>query len=535
MNEIKINFKWMYQVIPGQVKLGLVIFAIIASFEGVINGIVFGELVKINYHNLAAIFTFIGLALFAFVLVYVSSYIFLMLKQYAIRLLNERLKYLLFSNTLNEAITNDSVNSADAINQISAIAKQIEQQFFDPWFAILQSLLLGISSTILVLKTNLVLGIIYLLLSCLSFIPSFTGKKILTAKTDTWADTNAKMLVSVKDIFKGRYDIVNFGVKKIFLKKYQARLNASETNYYKMNCFEFFIQTFAGIIAVISLLIPIFLGLIFINKCMFNVTISAIVTLSLTADRVVGSVREIAYYQAQMQGTNNIRMINLHHIKELNISEQATKNNLTISNLEFTRANKIIFKNVNLYLKLGDKVIITGDSGIGKSTLLKLIARQITDYNGTISIGKRAITPNDLTFISQNVWVFQGSIRDNLTLYQNYSDEDLLKVLKQVGLTEELGSNLLNYQVTEDGSNLSGGQAQRIAIARGLLRNKNLFILDEITSNLDQSTAQTVRNLVYSLPATVIEVAHNFSKVAAEKHGVKIYQLTKNGLMIVTN
>ncbi|NRO67392.1 Lactococcin-G-processing and transport ATP-binding protein LagD [Lactobacillus helveticus] len=82
---------------------------------------------------------------------------------------------------------------------------------------------------------------------------------------------------------------------------------------------------------------------------------------------------------------------------------------------------------------------------------------------------------SDSVLISQKPWLFKGTIAENLSLYQHFSKEKLVKVLKEVHLWEELGTQPLNFEVESNGTNLSGGQAQRLAIARGLLRKKSIF------------------------------------------------------------
>lgn len=86
--------------------------------------------------------------------------------------------------------------------------------------------------------------------------------------------------------------------------------------------------------------------------------------------------------------------------------------------------------------------------------------------------------------------------------------------------------------IKEDHSNISGGQAQRIAIARGLLRKKKIYLLDEITSSLDQENATEIRELIYRLPITMIEVAHNYNEDLLNKYHVKIGKFEKNRLNI---
>ncbi|WP_260307039.1 ATP-binding cassette domain-containing protein [Lactobacillus helveticus] len=208
-----------------------------------------------------------------------------------------------------------------------------------------------------------------------------------------------------------------------------------------------------------------------------------------------------------------------------------SQNQLSVNDVSFARDKKLIFKHVNLQMKDRDKVIITGDSGVGKSTLLNIISGQLIPNSGQVKFGERPIALSDSVLISQKPWLFKGTIAENLSLYQYFSKEKLVKVLKEVHLWEELGSQPLNFEVESNGTNLSGGQAQRLAIARGLLRKKNLFLLDEITSSLDKENAEKIRTLIYQLPIMMIEVAHNIDFNLVKKYKIKIYTLTKDGII----
>jgi ATP-binding cassette, subfamily B, bacterial len=157
---------------------------------------------------------------------------------------------------------------------------------------------------------------------------------------------------------------------------------------------------------------------------------------------------------------------------------------------------------------------------------------QLPLSEGQVLFAGERLKPGDFAYISQKVWTFQGSIRENLSLGQKYEDNEMLEVLDKVGLKKELGQNILDVSVAEDGANLSGGQAQRLAMARGLLRHKQLFLFDEATSSLDQENADLIHELIYQLPATVVEVAHYYSASLIRKYDVTVYELTKEGLRL---
>lgn len=527
---IQINLKWVLKNLPAKLILAIIILSITSSFEGVINGYVLGQMTNIAFHNFQNVGTFLLFVLLAYLITYASAYLFLLVTQKSMQYLNEQLKYSFFTSDFQKE-DNMSGESSEVINNITNVSNQIQRQYFQPLFYLLQCIMTIISTTIVVLETNFVLGLIYILLSALSMIPNEVGKKRMNNRTDQWSASNTKLVTMMKDIFQGKSEINKFAVRKLFFKNFNHALHAEEENYFKMNQVQFTVQFCAWMCSLLADIIPMGIGLLMVVYHVGGVEIGTIVTLSLTADHILEGIRELASYQTSITSTKNIRKMSFKTGANNQDQVALAEPQLTVDNVSFKRNNKWIFKNVNLQLENTDKIIVTGDSGVGKSTLLNLISGQLKPTSGQIRFGKRPIALSDSILISQKSWLFEGTVAENLALYQDFSEADMVKVLKEVRLWKELGDSPLNFKIDSNGTNLSGGQAQRMAIARGLLRHKELFLLDEITSSLDKENAKQIRTLIYELPIMVIEVAHNIDDTLVDKFGLKIYTLTKNGFI----
>ncbi|MBQ7874191.1 MAG: ABC transporter ATP-binding protein [Oscillospiraceae bacterium] len=194
---------------------------------------------------------------------------------------------------------------------------------------------------------------------------------------------------------------------------------------------------------------------------------------------------------------------------------------LSTENLCFSYGEKCIIKNMNIRFEEGGKYALTGPSGCGKSTLLKLLLGWLPDYSGNILFDDRnakGLTPEEIqsqiSYIEQDVYLFNTTIRENITLGGDFSDEEIEKAVKNSALAGDLESMPLGLDtpVGEDGSALSGGQKQRVAIARALIHRRSILLVDEGTSALDKKNADIVEESLLKNPElTLILVSHHLS------------------------
>ena len=159
-----------------------------------------------------------------------------------------------------------------------------------------------------------------------------------------------------------------------------------------------------------------------------------------------------------------------------------------------------------------------GESGCGKSTLAKLLFQYYPDYSGDILFNGTQVREIDrksfyqhIGYIAQTTYLFNDTIRNNICLREQFSEERLAHAIEMAGLTDWLRTlpDGLETVISENGKNLSGGQRQRIGIARLALREYDLIIADEITASLDPETAQQVMMNLLSMPCMVVAITHD--------------------------
>lgn len=212
---------------------------------------------------------------------------------------------------------------------------------------------------------------------------------------------------------------------------------------------------------------------------------------------------------------------------------------ITIDNINFSYDRTPVLKNFSLTIKRGEKVALVGLSGSGKSTLINLLLRFYQPASGQILINQENVKQLELfsyrkhfALVSQDLFLFNDSIRENLTTGNPYTEDQIWLALKTAHAQDFVKQlpEQLETSIGDKGVRLSGGQAQRITIARAILQNAPILLLDEATSALDNESEKTVQKAIDELSSdrTVITVAHrlstiqNYDKIVVLKDGVKI-------------
>ena len=213
---------------------------------------------------------------------------------------------------------------------------------------------------------------------------------------------------------------------------------------------------------------------------------------------------------------------------------EPVREGIRLENLSFAYDGRPVLRDLSLRFQKGGKYALTGPSGCGKSTLLKLLLGWLPDYSGAIRFDDKDaknFTPEQLqqqmSYIEQNVFLFNSTIRDNITLGETFTDEQMEKALRDSALAGDLTSmpDGLDTIAGEEGGSLSGGQKQRVAIARALIHNRSILLVDEGTSALDQKNADIVEKSLLANPElTLILISHHLTP-ERKKQFTQVYDL----------
>lgn len=197
---------------------------------------------------------------------------------------------------------------------------------------------------------------------------------------------------------------------------------------------------------------------------------------------------------------------------------------IRFNNVAFAYDNQTpIIRDFNLIIQKGKRYLLKGPSGCGKTTTVNLLLRYYSAQSGSIEIDGVPIdhignTYGCMTVVRQEATLFHDTLRNNLTMFKDISDDKLIQVMELLGLSKYANTKALNCTVTENGGNLSGGEKKRICLARALLRDTDVLILDEPLANLDSETAERIEDLLLSIrDKTILIVSHQFSENKLDK------------------
>lgn len=327
----------------------------------------------------------------------------------------------------------------------------------------------------------------------------------------------------LKDLLRG-YDVLRFfGRSGRFHKGVDKASEQIEEPAYQETCKGGMIYDGIGMVNVLSQTFPyVYIAILAIKKI---VPYATLVGVGGPCSSISNGLNQLAYFRMCFSTSKPyFARITVHDDGSTPQKPQGTKpiqDCITVENVNFNYGEKPILKDMSATFRKGGKYALTGSSGCGKSTLLKLLLGWLPDYSGTIRFDGRDakdFTTEELlqqmSYIAQDVVLFNTTIRDNITLGGDFTDGQMQKALKDSALAGDLANmpDGLDTAVGEEGSNLSGGQRQRVAIARALIHDRSILLVDEGTSALDEKNANIVEESLLANPElTLILVSHHLA------------------------
>ncbi len=367
---------------------------------------------------------------------------------------------------------------------------------------------------IVLLNINSYLTALLLLMSPLFVMVSYNYAKALNKTSTMVLENNSRLDSRVQHSFKNIEEIKNLSVEKEEqeqLKNENSKLLKSSIEQSNTIVKSTEILTFLSSFTMVVLIIT---GGIFIIK--LNLTIGEYMVFSSLAAKLFAPMQSFSMLSITLRpGFAALDRINAFMNEKIDLSDEREVDKLRLDSINKIQFNTVFFryrsstepiiKGLSFTISGADKVCIKGANGSGKTTIFRLLLALYDVQDGEITLNDNPLNNyrkkdirNRMSIVSQKIKLFPGTIEDNIRYGSNISD-DAYRLKTSDEKFQLILRNLPNNIMISDGDNLSGGQIQRIAIARGLIRDVDLFLFDEATSNLDKEGAKSLMALVSNL------------------------------------
>ncbi len=431
-------------------------------------------------------------------------------------------------------------NTGLYISALSNDTAIIESDYIGSLFDIIQQCLMFAAALTMMIVCNPLLTIISVGLSSLPILVSVLAGNRMAAAEKRVSDLNETYMSTLKDSLVGFSVIKSFRAEvqmcKLFAEEVRKVANAKEKSK-KLRIIISMCASIAGVVVQLG----VFLVGAWLAVSGKGITAGTVLLFVQLLNYVLGPIGAIPTYLAQRKAAKAL-IEKLADALEENVREEGTVEKHTLNdgihldNVSFGyEPGKPVLHEISFDFQAGKRYAVVGASGSGKSTLLNLLMASNVNYSGDIcydNVDLRNLGSESLygmiSVIQQNVFIFNASIKDNITMFTDFPEDEVDRAIHLSGLSELIARKGENYLCGENGNGLSGGEKQRISIARSLLKKSQVLLVDEATAALDSETAYQVSDAILDLDGiTSIVVTHaldenllkRYDKILAFKNG----------------
>ncbi len=433
-----------------------------------------------------------------------------------------------------------STNSSLVMRNVNGEPKMLLKQLVHPFFILLQDLIISFGILVLLVLSFSKVTIYVILFFLIFVLPLYIYSKkklkklaekrlILTGKTQTFLRESIELIRDIKI-----YQKVSF-----FLNRYVRSIEKLNFVNLNINFIGLLPKLVIEIILVIIALSALFISVFILNIEMIEIIPSlalvgaAFFKLVPSSIRILGQYQKIEYSKPSINLIENILKESENYVEKINFNKNYQEfNKLVVKNISHKYDSELILENINLEIVKGDLIVIKGESGNGKTTLLNIISGLIKPSLGDVFLNNKKYLYDSsvitkLAYVGAENYFIDASIAENISLksYEEISNSEMNKIkilMNNVNLSDF--ADRLDMNIGEKGTNLSEGQKQRIAIARALLNKPSLLIFDEATNSIDRENEKIIlQNISKNFPdLSIIFVSHR-DLMITQKH--KLFNL----------
>ena len=475
-------------------------------------------------------------SLLSFLVFIVFYFIFRYAHPKFLQTLSTSYKDLLFAKILrNNSRMVSEIGSGQFLSKLSNDLKSIEEHYFDFYITLIDIGISFVGAIILMLWYSPVLTMVAIALSILPLLVSIPASKEITKTEKNLSKKNAEFMEFMRDTLSGFSVIKSFQAES----ELESRFHEENVKIEKAKFLRRFAEENINLLstaASVVMRLGVFLFGAWLSLSNPHVTPGIVLAFLQLVTFVITPIEKIPSLLANRKAARSLIAQTAELLYEKpdekpdeqeKIEINSLKSTIEIQNLSFSyEANVKALRNISLTFHAGKKYAVVGTSGSGKSTLFKLLAKYSSEYDGNIlfdGIDLRNITYSSLSksisTVQQNVFVFNDSIYNNICLYKNIAEKEFDYVIQKSGLSSLIQQKGKDFSCGTNGNNLSGGEKQRISIARALLRNASILLMDEASSALDEKTADEIMHSILDMPDTTsLVITHRLNSTLLKKY-----------------
>lgn len=416
-------------------------------------------------------------------------------------------------------------NTSLYISALSNDAAVIETNYVGNTLDMIQEILMFAAALTMMLLYSPLLTAVSIGLSAVPVLVSLLAGNRMAVAEKRVSDLNETYMSTLKDALVGFSVIKSFQAEaqmcKMFAKEVSQVAKAQEKSG-KIRVIISMCSSIAGVVVQLG----VFLVGAYLAVSGRGVTAGTVLVFLQLMNYVLSPIGSVPSYLAQRKAAKGL-IQKLAQALEENVREEGAQDMATLEegiHLDGVcfgyEPEKPVLHDIHFDFQAGKRYAIVGASGSGKSTLLNLLMASRGDYRGQIrydDVELRKIHSESLygmiSLVQQNVFIFNASIRDNITMFADFPEEEVARAIRLSGLEELIRQRGESYLCGENGSGLSGGEKQRISIARSLLKKSRVLLVDEATAALDPETASQVSGAILALEGiTRIVVTHTLDE-----------------------
>lgn len=511
------------------------IFITLSAAQTTFNAATYAYIFKvIEEKNTSLLLKYIILVIFGYILFSIITYLKDFWTNKNISFFNTSIKTELIKKTLEkEKHLSETFEVSSKTSFFMNDLKLLEENYVKQLFNIVNYAVTLIIILFFSMSNSFFMTIIFLLFTAIT--PMFT--KIYKTKIEKanshWTIENQHFSSVLKDILKGAETISSYKSEKYFIGKFNRKIKNLEESNKDMNNAISLSDALVTALSYLFMYIPIGIGMYFTIQG--RLSLSSFVAVQYSSSWIVNNFLGLSMSMNKLNSIGEIKKTIINTLEfeqppETDVLGDEKINSIIFQNVSFNYGDKGIFEDINLKLNTKDNVLLEGVSGSGKSTFLKLITKKLAPTNGKILINGedlKNISKNELnnyvSLVPQTVAVFNGTLKENITLGKEVSEDKLNESIEKAGLKDLVQQVGLNYLIKEDGEGLSGGQLKRIEIARAILFDKPILLIDEGNASLDKQNAISINKTIATLNKLIIDVEHYIPEASMKFYNKKYY------------